>query len=89
MLDTDVKGLLELADGDSGLNGKFREGLVFKSLSDPEFSFKAISNRYLLKNGKIRSKNMIERENNGATLSKVEVNASGGTLSIKSVIWIL
>lgn len=27
---------------------------------------------------------MIERENNGATLSKVEVNASGGTLSIKS-----
>ena len=51
-LDTDVKGLLELADGDSGLNGKFREGLVFKSLSDPEFSFKAISNRYLLKTGK-------------------------------------
>ena len=27
---------------------------------------------------------MIERENSGATLSKVEVNASGGTLSIKS-----
>ena len=27
---------------------------------------------------------MIERENNGATLSKVEVNANGGTLSIKS-----
>lgn len=27
---------------------------------------------------------MIERENNGATLTKVEVNASGGTLSIKS-----
>lgn len=51
-LDKDVKGLLELADGDSGLNGKFREGLVFKSLSDPEFSFKAISNRYLLKTGK-------------------------------------
>ena len=51
-LDKDVKGLLELADGDSGLNGKFREGLVFKSLSDPTFSFKAISNRYLLKTGK-------------------------------------
>ena len=27
---------------------------------------------------------MIERQNNGATLSKVEVNANGGTLSIKS-----
>ena len=27
---------------------------------------------------------MIERENSGATLSKVEVNSSGGTLSIKS-----
>ena len=27
---------------------------------------------------------MIERENSGATLSKVEVNANGGTLSIKS-----
>ena len=50
-LDTDVKGLLDLADGDSGLNGKFREGLVFKSLTDPNFSFKAISNRYLLKTG--------------------------------------
>ena len=27
---------------------------------------------------------MIERENNGATLTKVEVNSSGGALSIKS-----
>lgn len=50
-LNADVKQLLDLADGDSGLNGKFREGLVFKSLTDPTFSFKAISNRYLLKTG--------------------------------------
>ena len=50
-LNADVKQLLDLADGDSGLNGKYREGLVFKSLTDPNFSFKAISNRYLLKTG--------------------------------------
>lgn len=50
-LNANVKQLLDLADGDSGLNGKFREGLVFKSLTDPNFSFKAISNRYLLKTG--------------------------------------
>ena len=38
-----------MADGESGLNGKFREGLVFKSKEDSSVSFKAISNRYLLK----------------------------------------
>lgn len=43
-----IEQALELADGDSGLNGKFREGLVFKSLSR-DFSFKVISNKYLLK----------------------------------------
>lgn len=43
-----IEQVLELADGDSGLNGKFREGLVFKSLSR-DFSFKVISNKYLLK----------------------------------------
>lgn len=45
-----IKGILELADGDSGLKGKFREGLVFKSLTR-NFQFKAISNRYLIKQG--------------------------------------
>ena len=42
--------VLLLADGDSGLKGKFREGLVFKSLTR-NFQFKAVSNRYLLKTG--------------------------------------
>lgn len=40
--------LLEYAEGPSGLNGKYREGLVYKSL-DGQFSFKTISNSYLLK----------------------------------------
>jgi RNA ligase (TIGR02306 family) len=39
---------LEMADGPSALMGKYREGLVFKSLTR-DFSFKVISNRYLLK----------------------------------------
>ena len=42
--------VLALADGDSGLKGKFREGLVFKSLTR-NFQWKAISNRYLIKQG--------------------------------------
>lgn len=40
--------LLDYAEGPSGLNGKYREGLVYKSL-DGKFSFKTISNSYLLK----------------------------------------
>lgn len=36
------------ADGPSGLNGKYREGFVYKSLTR-DFSFKVISNSYLLK----------------------------------------
>lgn len=40
--------LLEYAEGPSGLNGKYREGLVYKS-EDGIFSFKTISNSYLLK----------------------------------------
>lgn len=40
--------LLEYAEGPSGLNGKYREGFVYKS-EDGSFSFKTISNRYLLK----------------------------------------
>lgn len=45
-----IAEVLLLADGDSGLKGKFREGLVFKSLTR-SFQFKAISNRYLIKQG--------------------------------------
>jgi hypothetical protein len=43
-----IAEVLALADGDSGLKGKFREGLVFKSLTR-NFTFKAVSNRYLIK----------------------------------------
>lgn len=42
--------LLEMADGDSAFDGKYREGLVFKS-NQRDFSFKVISNRYLEKGG--------------------------------------
>lgn len=44
----DVQAILDDADGPSGLNGKYREGFVYKSNSR-DFSFKAISNKYLLK----------------------------------------
>ena len=40
--------LLAFADGPSGLKGKYREGLVYKS-EHGNFSFKTISNSYLLK----------------------------------------
>ena len=47
-----VTGLLTMADGTSTLNPKTaREGLVFKCYSFGGPSFKAISNRWLLKNG--------------------------------------
>ncbi len=39
---------LKIADGDSAYNGKFREGLVFKC-NTRDFSFKAVSNRFLEK----------------------------------------
>ena len=45
-----LEDLLAMADGPS-LNAKLREGLVFKSLNDPNISFKAISNKWLLKTG--------------------------------------
>lgn len=44
-----VKELVEMADGDGMNKGVKREGLVFKHV-DSDFSFKAISNSYLLKN---------------------------------------
>lgn len=50
VLDTDVKGILAMADGPGMNPGVKREGLVFKSNTD-DFSFKAISNAYLLKAG--------------------------------------
>jgi RNA ligase (TIGR02306 family) len=49
--DTIISELLKYAEGLSGLNGKTREGLVYKSL-DGTFSFKTISNLYLLKHEK-------------------------------------
>ena len=42
--------ILAFADGPS-LYAKNREGVVFKSLNDPEFSFKVISNKWLMKGG--------------------------------------
>jgi RNA ligase (TIGR02306 family) len=47
-LPSTIEECLEMANGSSGLNGKYREGLVFKSYSS-SFSFKAISTKYLLK----------------------------------------
>ena len=45
-----VAEALEYAEGPS-LNHKIREGVVFKSIKNPEFSFKCISNKFLLKGG--------------------------------------
>jgi RNA ligase (TIGR02306 family) len=47
-LPMDVAAALADADGPSGLNGKYREGFVYKSM-ERDFSFKVISNTYLLK----------------------------------------
>lgn len=44
--------LLELVEGKSILDGKtIREGSVFRSVRDSSFSFKAVSNQFLLKGG--------------------------------------
>ena len=43
-----VDKLLDMAEGDGMNKGVKREGLVFKH-NNSEFSFKAISNSYLLK----------------------------------------
>jgi RNA ligase (TIGR02306 family) len=45
-----VEAGLALAEGPS-INHKIREGLVWKCNEDPSFSFKIISNQYLLKEG--------------------------------------
>ena len=47
-LPVDVATAIADADGPSGLKGKYREGFVYKSM-DRDFSFKVISNAYLLK----------------------------------------
>jgi hypothetical protein len=44
---TDIDGLLKFAEGKSTLAGVEREGVVFKEVNGG-FSFKAISNKYLL-----------------------------------------
>ena len=45
-----VDELLKLSEGKSTLNNKIeREGYVYKSIEDPNFSFKVISNKFLLK----------------------------------------
>ena len=45
-----IQSLLEYAEGKSVLNGSNREGVVFKSNTVHDRSFKAISNSWLLKN---------------------------------------
>ena len=47
---TNIDSLLSFAEGKTA-RGNEREGLVFKSVDAPYVSFKAVSNRYLLKNG--------------------------------------
>lgn len=45
-----VQDFLAYADRPS-INNKIAEGVVFKSLSNPDYSFKAINNKYLLNGG--------------------------------------
>lgn len=47
-LPADVAAAIADADGPSGVKGKYREGFVYKSMTR-DFSFKVISNSYLLK----------------------------------------
>lgn len=52
ILEDSIDSLLEFAEGKSELNRDVeREGLVFKCTQNPNISFKAISNKFLLKNG--------------------------------------
>lgn len=48
--ENNIPKLLDMAEGSSYLNNSQREGLVFKCNTDPSISFKAISNKWLLKN---------------------------------------
>ena len=50
--DETIDSLLDKAEGKSALNSKTeREGLVFKGINDTSIHWKAISNKFLLKNG--------------------------------------
>lgn len=46
----DMEACLEIAEGISTYGGKQREGLVFKHLTEPDVSFKCISNKWLMAN---------------------------------------
>lgn len=46
-----IESILQFAGGKSQLNGSEREGIVFKSNTVHDLSFKAISNKWLLKGG--------------------------------------
>lgn len=48
--ESSVPKLLSMAEGFSCLNSSQREGLVFKCNTDPNISFKVISNKWLLEN---------------------------------------
>jgi RNA ligase (TIGR02306 family) len=48
-VDASAEDLLTVAEGNSMLYDTEREGVVFKCIPDPSLSFKAISNKYLLK----------------------------------------
>ena len=50
-MDGTVDSLLAYAEGKSELNGSEREGCVFVSTCDPSLSFKAVSNKWLIKTG--------------------------------------
>lgn len=45
-----IQSIIDFAEGKSQLNGSEREGVVFKSNSVHDLSFKAVSNRWLVKN---------------------------------------
>jgi len=48
---TTVEDVLRLADNAKSISGKQAEGIVFKNIQNPNESFKAISNHYLIKTG--------------------------------------
>jgi ATP-dependent RNA circularization protein (DNA/RNA ligase family) len=51
-LNSDIKDILAMADGESKLCNTKREGLVFKCINNPILHFKAISNKFLLDKSK-------------------------------------
>lgn len=49
LLPNNCDSLIELAHGDSAIDGLPREGLVLRSVSDPTFSFKAVDPEFIIK----------------------------------------